>query len=261
MALPTLATRARHDPGTTVWVVAGICWVAIAWLAVSGGDELGHHDVVLAQSDWPWAARIGAFLAIWLVMIGAMMLPTVVPMVRLFVPVSARSPRPVTARAAFFGAYIGVWATFAPLALLGDAGVHALVDRWSWLGARPELVLGSTLALAGGFQFTPLKNACLTACRSPASFLRQHYRRGPAGAWRLGVRHAMSCLGCCWALMLVMFATGVGSLAWMLALTAVMVLEKTSRWGARLVVPVGIALLVAGLVIAAPALIPIGGPS
>jgi hypothetical protein len=114
MAVPTLATRARHDPGTTVWVIAGICWVAMAWLAVSGGDELGHHDVVLTQSDWPWAARIGAFFATWLVMIGAMMLPTVVPMVRLFVPVSARSPRPAAARAAFFGAYVGVWGHVRP---------------------------------------------------------------------------------------------------------------------------------------------------
>jgi predicted metal-binding membrane protein len=107
--------------------------------------------------------------------------------------------------------------------------------------------------MAGAFQFSRLKNACLTACRSPESFLWQHYRRGARGGFALGARHGLSCVGCCWALMLVMFATGVGGLAWMLALTAIMVAEKTTRVGARLVVPVGIAFLLvgAGLSIAA----------
>jgi predicted metal-binding membrane protein len=252
---PTLVARIRHDPGVLLWVVAGGCWVATTWLVVVGGDELGHHDVVLEQSTWPWSARIGAFLAVWLVMVGAMMLPTVVPLVRLFGPVSARAPRPVAARTAFLAGYLAVWTAFAGLALLGDVVVHGLVDRWSWLAARPTLVLGATLVLAGTFQFSPLKNACLTACRNPVGFLWQHYRRGPAGGWLLGLRHGMSCLGCCWALMLVMFGTGVGSLAWMLALTAVMVIEKTSRWGARLVVPLGVAMIVGGVAVSAPALL------
>jgi predicted metal-binding membrane protein len=250
-----LAARARHDPGVVLWAVAGVCWVGTAWLVVAGGDELGHHDVVLEQSTWPWSARIGAFLGVWLVMVGAMMLPTVVPLVRLFVPVSGRAPRPAVARAGFLAGYLAIWTAFAGVALLGDAGVHALVDQWAWLAARPELVLGGALVLAGAFQFSPLKNACLTACRNPVGFLWQHYRRGPAGAWRLGLRHGLSCLGCCWALMLLMFATGVGSLVWMLALTAVMVIEKTSRWGARLVAPVGVALLVAGIAVSVPAVL------
>jgi predicted metal-binding membrane protein len=254
--MPTLVARARHDPAVAVWVVAGACWLLTAWLVVAGADELGHHNVVLEQSSWPWPARIAAFLAVWMVMIGAMMLPTVVPLVRLFVPVSARAPHPGRALAAFAAGYVAVWATFAPLALLGDAGVHALVDRWAWLATRPELVLGTTLVLAGLFQFSRLKNACLTACRNPVGFLWQHYQRGVVAAWRMGLRHGLSCLGCCWALMLVMFGTGVGSLVWMLALTAVMVVEKTSRWGSRLVAPVGIALLATGLTVA---VLPIGG--
>jgi predicted metal-binding membrane protein len=255
MSGPALAERARHDPAVAFWVVAGLCWAATAWLVLAGGDELGHHDVVLEQSTWPWPARIGAFLGVWLVMVGAMMLPTVVPLARLFVPVSGRAPRPAAARAGFLAGYLAIWTAFAGVALLGDAGIHALVDRWGWLAARPELVLGGALVLAGAFQFSPLKNACLTACRNPVGFLWQHYRRGPGGAWRLGLRHGLSCLGCCWALMLLMFATGVGSLVWMLALTAVMVIEKTSRWGARLVAPVGAALLVAGIAVSVSAVL------
>jgi len=94
--------------------------------------------------------------------------------------------------------------------------------------------------------------------------LWRHYRRGPRGAWRLATRHALNCLGCCWALMLLLFGTGVASLAWMLALTAVMVAEKTTRWGARLTTPVGVALLAGAVLVAASALgitPPLGGPT
>ncbi|MGQ0573426.1 MAG: DUF2182 domain-containing protein [Pseudonocardia sp.] len=251
MSPATAPTTARAP--TLFWGVVGACWAATLWLAVGGGHDLAHHDAVLGGSTWPSPSRLAAFAAVWLLMIGAMMLPTVTPLVRMFDVVSARAPGSRAARAGLYGGYVAVWAAFVPLALLGDAGVHALVGAWSWLAARTELVLGATLVLAGAYQFSPLKDACLTACRNPMGFLWQHYRRGPWGGWVLGVRHGLSCLGCCWALMLVMFSTGVGSLAWMLALTGVMVVEKTSRHGARLVAPVGVALFVAGVAVAVPA--------
>jgi predicted metal-binding membrane protein len=232
----------------------GACWAGAVWLAVDGGHEGAHHDAALGGSAWSSPARLAGFAAVWLLMVGAMMLPTVTPLTRMFEVVSARAPRPHAARAGLYAGYLAVWAAFAPLALLGSAGVQALVGAWDWLAARPELVLAATLMVAGAYQFSPLKDACLTACRNPMGFLWQHYRRGPRAAWMLGVRHGLSCLGCCWALMLVMFATGVGSLAWMLALTGVMVIEKASRYGPRLVAPVGVALLVAGAVLAVPAL-------
>lgn len=261
VSAPVLDARLRRDPGLVLWAVAAGCWLVTAVLVLTGAGELGHHDVVLESSVWPWSARIAAFLTVWLVMIGAMMLPTVVPLARLFGLVSARAPHRQQVRAGLYGGYLAVWTAFAPLALLGDAAVHRLVHTWPWLDARSGLVLGGALLLAGAYQFSPLKNACLTACRNPASFLRQHYGRGPRAAARLGVRHGLSCLGCCWALMLVMFATGVGSLAWMLALTAVMVVEKTTRWGARLVVPLGVALLLAGTVVSAAAMFPASASS
>ncbi len=107
------------------------------------------------------------------------------------------------------------------------------------------------LALAGAFQFTPLKDACLDKCRHPAQFLTRHYRRGTAGAFLLGVRHGAFCLGCCWALMLVLFAAGMASLLWMAALTALMVHEKTRPNGARAVPVSGVALLAAASVVLA----------
>jgi predicted metal-binding membrane protein len=258
---PALTTRLRRDPAVALWAVAGACWLATFALVLTGGVEAAHHDQVLEQSTLPWTLRIGAFLAVWVVMLGAMMLPTVVPLARLFSGVSARAPHPSTARAGLYAGYLAVWTAFAPIALFADAGLHLLVHSWPWLEAHEGLILGSALLLAGAFQFSPLKNACLTACRNPASFLWQHYRRGFGGAVELGARHGVSCVGCCWALMLVMFATGVGGLAWMLAITAVMVAEKATRWGARLVVPIGVVLLVAGLVLSGMALLAPGAVS
>ncbi len=105
------------------------------------------------------------------------------------------------------------------------------------------LIGGATFAIAGGFQFSPLKEHCLKQCRSPLSFFMHYYHHGVGAAWRLGLRHGVFCLGCCWALMLVMFGVGVGSIVWMAVLTGLMVVEKTYPGGQRLSPLLGIALL------------------
>lgn len=250
---PSTGRQAR-GLARTIWAFAAACW-AVAFVAVLLGQDVhGHHDFVLEESTLPWTLRLSVFTAAWLVMIGAMMLPSTIPLVELFWAVSARQPRPGLARTALAVPYLAVWLGFSGIALAGDAVVHWAVDTWAWLAAREGLVLGTTLLIAGAFQFSELKKACLTSCRSPLSMLWQYYDRGARSAWRLGVRHALLCLGCCWALMLVMFATGTGSLAWMLLLTAVMVAEKTVSWGARIVTPTGIAFIASGLAISAVAL-------
>ena len=190
-------------------------------------------------------------LLAWQVMIAAMMLPSSLPLVRLYARASARAPQRRRAMAAFLGGYALAWSGFGLAAFGADAGLHAAISSNSWLEHHDWWIGGSVLALAGAFQFTSLKDACLDKCRHPAQFMMRYYERGPGGGLRLGLRHGAFCVGCCWALMLVMFAAGVASLIWMALLTAVMIHEKTRPAGARAVPVTGVALLAAASVVLA----------
>jgi predicted metal-binding membrane protein len=234
--------------------------IAAAWLlaiaAQSGGFAGSLHHDSLIHSNLPEGLALLLFLVAWQAMIVAMMLPSSLPLLRMFAVASQRQPRPRAAMASFLGGYALVWSAFGALAFMADIGIHATVDSMPWLQARPWLIAGGALALAGGFQFSSLKDACLKQCRHPGSYLMTHYERGAGGAFRLGRGHGIYCLGCCWALMLVMFAAGVASLWWMAALTAVMVYEKTAAGGRRAVPYVGVVLLVlSAVVLAGPALL------
>jgi predicted metal-binding membrane protein len=235
--------------------------IAFAWaLAIAAqlaGDATKLHHGALIHSSLPRLAALAVFLLGWQAMIAAMMLPSSLPLVHLFARASAAQPRPRQAMAAFLGGYAAVWTAFGALAFIGDVGIHAAVDNLPWLAHHDWLIAGTTLALAGTFQFSSLKDACLRECRHPGAFLLRHYDRGPAAAFRLGRAHGVYCLGCCWALMLVMFGAGVASLWWMGALTALMVYEKTGQRGDRVVPVAGVAfLLLAGLTFAHPAGMP-----
>jgi predicted metal-binding membrane protein len=239
--------RWRLPQPTLVWAVTAAWAVAVE---VSGQGQALHHNA-LAHTGLPIWAVLGLFLLAWQLMVAAMMPPSSLPLVRLFSRASANQPRPLRAKAAFLGGYAAVWTSFGAAAFLGDLGVHRLVGRAAWLAGRPALVGGVVLVLAGAFQFSKLKDRCLTVCRHPAGYLLQHYRRGTGAALHLGASHGVFCMGCCWALMLVAFAVGIGSLWWMAALTAVMVFEKTGRGGQRGVRPIGLGLLVLGLLMLA----------
>ena len=221
--------------------------IAVAWAMAIGAEISGrgsalHHDALI-EGRLPYALALVLFLVAWQAMVAAMMLPSSLPLVRLFGAAAAGQPRPRAAMAAFLGGYALVWTAFGALALTFDLGVHRSVDSIGWLNDHQWLIGPSVLAVAGAFQFTKLKDACLESCRLPSQFMLRHYRRGTGGGFRLGVRHGAFCVGCCWALMLVMFAAGVASLVWMALLTVLMVHEKTRPTGRRVVPVTGLALL------------------
>jgi predicted metal-binding membrane protein len=236
-----VARLSRPQP----WIIAavGASWTLAIGLVVAGRSDLLSHDEIIESGRLPLPVAIAAFLGLWQLMTGAMMLPSALPIIRVVGRVVAARPRPRAAMALFLGAYFAVWTLFAAAALAGDSIIHAAVDATPWLAEHEFLISAGLLIGAGLFQLTPLKERCLTACRNPLAFVWQRLRPGLGGALRLGVAHALYCLGCCWALMLVMFGLGVGSVTLMAALTGIMVLEKTWRAGARLV-PVVSAVLV-----------------
>ena len=227
--------RTAQIPFVIVMAIA-IAWCIAALAQFAGAARFLHHHALI-EGGLPLELALALFLLAWLVMIAAMMLPSSLPLVRLFAIACADQPRSAIVFASLIAGYAAVWCAFGVAAFGGDVALHRTVDRVPWLSAHPWLIGGAVLALAGGFQFSPLKDQCLRACRLPSNFLVRYYRRGIRAAFELGYRHGLFCAGCCWALMLVSFATGFASLWWMAALTALMAYEKTARFG-RTSVPV-----------------------
>jgi predicted metal-binding membrane protein len=247
----TLTTSAAGQrPGSTLRLLAAVivaAWGLACWAEWSGVADKLHHHALYRDARPLWVSAL-FFLGAWQVMTAAMMLPSSLPLARMFVAASRNAPQRRAAIALFLIAYFAVWTAFAAIAFAGDMTLHRIVESWPWLDARPQIIAAAALAAAGIYQFTPLKDACLRGCRHPAAHLLRHYRRGAFGGWRLGFGHGLLCVGCCWALMLVMFGVGVAHLSWMGLLAVIMLVEKTASFGERLVLPVGFASVTLALV-------------
>jgi len=239
----TSSSSPHRAPVLWPWILVTVAWTVALVAALTNQNYLIDHHYLLEESHLSRLVALVVFLACWQVMTVAMMLPSSMPMVSMLVHASRQQQHPRAAQAAFLAGYALVWTAFALSAFVGDIQIHWLVHHWFWLYLHSWVIGAATLALAGGFQFSPLKERCLKQCRRPFSFFRHSYRKGIGGAWRLGLRHGMVCLGSCWALMLVMFGLGVGSLVSMALLTGVMVVEKTYPGRQRLSPVIGIILL------------------
>lgn len=249
------SARFNTTIGTLACVIAA-AWAFCIWSEMSGNAARLHHHALYASRLPYWLAAV-VVLGAWQFMTAAMMLPSSLGFIRLYAATAGRAPDFPLALSLFLGAYFALWTAFALIAFAGDLSLHRVVDAWPWLATHATAIPAATLGLAAVYQFTPLKDACLRACRHPAMYLMRYYRRGPLNGLRLGFGHALYCLGCCWALMLVMFAAGFAHLAWMGALAAIMLVEKAAPAGNRVVVPVGMALVVlAAIALLRPGSIP-----
>lgn len=230
--------------------MTGLAWVAVAYasLGSSWGQQLGHHALLGARAQ-PWAVAVPLFVAAWVVMSAAMMLPTVWPVLDRFAHAAGTQPPRAffLMMALFIGGYLAVWGTFGLAAFAGDLVLHWLVETLEPLDRVTPFIGGGVLLLAGAYQFSPLKEACLSQCQSPIGFLVRYWRPGLPGALSLGLRHGLFCLGCCWALMLLMFGVGVTNLAWMLGLALIFYIEKVIVRGVALSRAFGV-LFLAGAV-------------
>ena len=181
----------------------------------------------------------------WVLMSAAMMLPTTLPLLEIFRRVTVRRADQAGLLALVVAGYIGAWGLYGIAAHVLDWGIREVAAGSLWLSFNAWTFGAGALAVAGVFQFTPLKYHCLDRCRTPLSFVVRYWngRHERRNAFLMGIAHGAYCVGCCWALMLLMFVVGTGSMGWMLLLAAVMALEKNMPWGRRLSAPLGLGLL------------------
>ena len=231
------ALRYSGTPAVVLLIVLPlVSWI---WIVVMARDMYGP---MTGASAWMmtavWDVRHLALLwAMWAVMMLGMMLPSASPMLLLFGGMARRSATGASAASgqiyAFAAGYLVVWTSFS----LGATVLQRLLVKRLLVSSMMEVttpLVGATLLMiAGVYQLTPLKLSCLRSCRSPLGFLMSRWRTGWAGAFRMGVEHGALCVGCCWALMLLLFAGGVMNLAVVAVLTAFVAFEKLTPFGAQ----------------------------
>lgn len=212
------------------------------------------HDTMMAEMgmplDMPWTVTDVFFtFTMWTVMMVGMMAGTAAPVLLLFGAARAkRTQRSVGLAVFMFGlGYITIWVGFSACAALAQWALREAAMLSPAMAASSPRLAGVILIAAGAYQLTPFKGACLSKCRSPLGFLLTNWRDGNLGALQMGARHGAYCLGCCWALMCVLFVVGVMNLLWVLALAAFVLIEKIGPAGAAVGRVAGAMMLVFGI--------------
>jgi predicted metal-binding membrane protein len=246
--------RERNLILASLLVLAAAAWALLFWQAGNTG-AMGMGPTM----------GLGApvFLAIWVVMMVAMMFPTTAPMILTFARVQAgkrQRGEVFVPTWIFVTAYLVVWTAFGALAFVVAVGAEQLGDQLPLVMDNAARIGGAVLILAGLYQVSPLKRVCLTKCRSPMSFILSSWRDGRGGAFRMGLAHGMYCLGCCWFLFVILFPLGVMNVAAMAVITVLIFAEKSLPVGRRVAQAAAGALVIYGvLVIFLPQLLPTTG--
>jgi predicted metal-binding membrane protein len=238
------AARARSGLIALLVALAAVAWWSTAE-RMRGMDE--GPGTALGALGW--------FLGVWVVMMAAMMFPSVAPTVALYARMARQQPR--IAPWLFTAGYLVTWSAAGVLAYaVFDLGRSLAGDELAW-DRGGQWLAGGSLLIAAAYELTPLKDVCLAKCRSPLGFLVGAWRDGRRGAFTMGLQHGAWCLGCCWALMVSLFALGVMSLAWMAFVAALIALEKIVPWGRAATYGTALILLALGLLLlVAPGAIP-----
>jgi predicted metal-binding membrane protein len=257
---------ARGGPGDALAAVRTRLGLVALLFGLAALGWWWTFDQMQGMDGGPWTdlGTFGWFLGVWVVMMAAMMFPSVAPTVALYSKLTKK--RSLVSPLLFTSGYLLVWAAVGALAFaLASAGGWASIGVLSWDRAG-RWIAGTTLVVAAVYELTPFKDVCLGKCRSPLGFLLGSWKSGRVGAARMGAAHGAWCVGCCWALMAALFALGVMSLVWMAVVAGVIAVEKLLPW--RRVATIGttaLLLLLGVLLLAAPDAIPWltvpGGPS
>jgi predicted metal-binding membrane protein len=250
-AYGVLQRRATVATVAILLALAGIAW----WSTVGSSRDMAAmvQGVASVGVATPFDMTVLVFMAMWTTMMVAMMFPTIAPIVLLHRMVVRRRGEGALPTVALVGGYLAIWALVGLVPLAGLVAFRQVPQQSMWV----ERAGGAVLLVAGAYQFTRWKYTCLRACRTPLSFLMTHdFGRGWSGALRVGMSHGLYCLGCCWALMAVLFVVGLMNLAWMAVIAVIVVAEKNWSHGVALTRVVGSAVLAFGVaVIVEPALL------
>jgi predicted metal-binding membrane protein len=261
-ALEAVLRRDRAIVLAALVIITALAWVDLVWLANDmwmGGMDMTGFRMIPAGRGWmmpanePWKPfEFGYMLAMWVVMMIGMMTPSVAPMILIYARVGRQATetgKPFAASAWFAGGYLLAWTAFALLATLAQWALQRAALLTPMMESASNVLGGIVLIAAGAYQWTPLKSACLAYCRAPLAFIMGHggFRRDPTGALALGVRHGLYCIGCCWALMALLFVGGVMNLLWIAVLAILVLLEKALPLGGMVARVAGIAFFAEGL--------------
>lgn len=247
LTMARLHSRERLVVAIALGVLTLLAW---SYLVITGTSR--HVDMPMSlPASGEWGLDMAAISALmWCVMMVAMMLPSASPMILTYTRVHQQRMahgRAIAPTWCFIAGYLATWMGFGLLAAATQWGLQQSTLISSTMGKAGPSLGGGLLILAGSFQFSQLKRACLSKCRSPLSFLMTEWRDGTAGALTMGIRHGAYCIGCCWALMLLMFVGGVMSLAWMAALALLFLMEKLVPHAHHVSRLIGGLLIAAGL--------------
>ena len=223
-----------------LWILAALaaaCLMCWAWIVPMALDMYGpmHGASAWMMTDMPLARHGTLLFAMWTVMMAGMMLPSAAPTLLLYtMVVRSHDATHAPLRAwSFLGGYLLVWTGFSLAATLLQLLLGVPLYLSPMMQLRGQVLSGTLVLLAGAYQLTPAKRSCLTTCRTPAAFLARYYRPGNRAAFSLGLRHGAWCVGCCWALMLLLFVAGVMNLVAITAITVFVLLEKSMPLGAQ----------------------------
>lgn len=229
-----------------------LSWGYMVYLAVGMANMMTMSEPAMGAgmampSVQPWGTLDYVLMFImWSVMMFAMMTPSAAPMVLTYARISRQRQAelaPVAGTATFFLGYLLVWTAFSLVATLVQGGLHAAALLSPMMETTSPILGGIVLIAAGVFQFTPLKHACLSHCRTPLGYFMTEWRDGKWGALVMGVRHGAYCVGCCWMLMVVLFVVGVMNLFWNAGIAAVMLAEKALPGGHRIGQVIGVLMI------------------
>ena len=245
-------TVVRRD---RIVVLSGLALItALSWAYVSSvasGMQSMEMEMAMPRMQEPWgASEFALTFVMWAVMMVAMMTPSAAPMILIFAGVNRRRKKqqaPYVPTSVFLVGYLVVWGAFSVLATSAQWGLHTVSLLSPTMESTSPVLGGVLLLVAGIYQWTPLKHACLSKCRSPLGFVLNEWREGRRGAFLMGLKHGAYCTGCCWFLMALLFVAGVMNLVWVAAIAGFVLLEKVAPAGKRMGQAAGVLLAAGGV--------------